>query len=196
MTKAEAGRLGALKKSENIRMSYVINPKRCKYCNAVILWKDRHSKVFCNHSCAAKYNNAIRGEKSKKTCINCGSKCKNKFCCIKCRVESIQKDMVRKWKNKEISGLAGYSTANFIRKYLFQKYDGKCCKCGWNEVNPVSKKVPLQINHIDGNYKNCDESNLELICPNCHALTANFGSLNNGAGREKRRERYKEGKTY
>ena len=60
-------------------------------------------------------------------------------------------------------------------------------KCGWGEMHPLTKLVPLEVHHIDGNYKNNDESNLQLLCPNCHALTETYRSLNNGRGRENRK---------
>ena len=43
------------------------------------------------------------------------------------------------------------------------------------------------IHHIDGNCLNNDESNLQVLCPNCHAMTENFGSRNKNAapGRSK-----------
>ena len=78
-------------------------------------------------------------------------------------------------------------------KYLmsneFEKYDNKCCRCGWSETNPTSGKIPLQIHHIDGDYKNNSEDNLELLCPNCHALTPTFGALNRGNGRDGRHDK-------
>ena len=35
-----------------------------------------------------------------------------------------------------------------------------------------------EIHHIDGNHYNNEESNLQLLCPNCHSLTPTFGALN------------------
>jgi hypothetical protein len=55
---------------------------------------------------------------------------------------------------------------------------GVCMECGINEWN--GKPPPLQIDHIDGNNQNNDESNLRLLCANCHAQTSTF------AGRNKR----------
>lgn len=71
-----------------------------------------------------------------------------------------------------------------IRKYLFKKYDSKCCKCGWNKMNEKTQKIPLQVNHIDGESTNNNPNNLELICPNCHSLTPTWGRF--GKGRKKR----------
>jgi hypothetical protein len=73
-----------------------------------------------------------------------------------------------------------------VRRYLFEKYDSKCCKCGWAEVNPTTGKIPLVVNHIDGNSEDSSESNLELLCPCCDSLTPTYGSLNRGKGRKRR----------
>lgn len=68
-----------------------------------------------------------------------------------------------------------------IRTYLFEKYHSKCQICGWDEINPFTGRVPLQIHHIDGDSCNNREENLQLLCPNCHSLTENFGSRNDNA---------------
>ena len=69
----------------------------------------------------------------------------------------------------------------FVRKYLFRKYNNKCQRCGWGETNKSTGLVPLQIHHIDGDALNNDINNIELLCPNCHSLTDNFGSRNKNA---------------
>ncbi len=55
---------GGIAKAKKIRDSYNENPNKCKYCNLAILHvsgglSDTRKKVFCNKSCAAKYNNAL-----------------------------------------------------------------------------------------------------------------------------------------
>ena len=67
---------------------------------------------------------------------------------------------------------------------MFEKHDFKCEKCGWNEINEYSGLVPLEIHHIDGDFKNNREENLQVLCPNCHSLTPNYKSLNKN-GRKK-----------
>ena len=78
--------------------------------------------------------------------------------------------------------------SNHIKRYLFEKFENKCCLCGWNKVHFKTGRVPLEINHIDGNALNNNESNLQIICPNCHSLTENFRNLNKGKGRMSRRK--------
>ncbi len=198
MTKAESGKLGSIKMAENVRKRYEENPKKCKHCGKVIPYEFRHMKVFCDQHCSGKFNSLERWKHhEKKKCIQCGNDCdSNKdFCSRKCFNQHRYDNNVLSWKCGEHSGLNGYNISPFIRKYIFEKYESKCCKCGWCEVNKKTGNIPLQINHVDGDHKNNSEDNLELICPNCHSLTENFGSLNRGKGRNKRRQRYHEGKT-
>ena len=72
-----------------------------------------------------------------------------------------------------------------IRNYLFKKYNNSCAICGWNTVNNFTGKIPLEVEHIDGNYKNNRPENLTLLCPNCHSLTATYRGANKGNGRKK-----------
>lgn len=42
----------------------------------------------------------------------------------------------------------------------------------------LGKPLSLQLDHIDGNKKNNDPSNLRLLCPNCHSQTKTFAGRN------------------
>lgn len=42
----------------------------------------------------------------------------------------------------------------------------------------LGKEIPLQVHHIDGNTKNDDINNLQILCPNCHASTDNYCGKN------------------
>ena len=63
----------------------------------------------------------------------------------------------------------------------------ECSRCGWKERHPLTGHVPIEVEHIDGNWKNNAPSNLTLLCPNCHSLTPTFRALNRGKGRADRR---------
>lgn len=76
--------------------------------------------------------------------------------------------------------------SSHIRRWLHEQHSSHCQECGWGKVHPVTGKVPLAVHHRDGNSNNNRVENLELLCPNCHALTENFGRLNKGKGRKKR----------
>lgn len=94
-----------------------------------------------------------------------------------------------KWKEGLVDGMKGeYGVSLHIIRYLRNKYDNKCTKCGWCKINSYTNKVPLEIEHIDGNYKNNDENNLDLLCPNCHSLTPTYKGANRGNGRKQRKK--------
>lgn len=155
---------------------------------------ETRKKKFCNQSCAARYNNVRRADKTP-TCIVCGKDVKkgtNEFCSGRCHKNHLYNEFIQRWKNGLEDGIkgGGMSISQTIRRYLFEKKGLACWKCGWCQINPVTQRVPLQVNHIDGDPLNNKEENLELICPNCHSVTPTFGALNKGKGRAIRRQRY------
>lgn len=128
----------------------------------------------------------------KKICLNCNNEIKNarsksKFCSNDCQLEFQYKTYIQKWKDGEVNGLKGNSISNHIRKYMLEKNNCGCEMCGCNWVNPKSGKSILEIHHIDGDYTNNNEDNLQVLCPNHHAMTENFKN-NNNLGRKKRQE--------
>lgn len=56
----------------------------------------------------------------------------------------------------------------------------KCESCGLEEWK--GKPIPLEVHHIDGDELNSDLSNLQILCPNCHALTDNYKGKNINRG--------------
>lgn len=127
-------------------------------------------------------------------CLNCGKEIEKtykgrKYCCSKCQHEFERKEWERKWLSGEINGF--HETDHWgnipdrIRNYLFRINNNKCSKCGWGEKNLFTGLIPLEVEHIDGNYKNNRPENLILLCPNCHSLTKNYRGANKGNGRGK-----------
>ena len=127
-----------------------------------------------------------------KNCLNCGKeleKRQTKYCSNKCQKEYEHNQWVQRWKAGEETGMRGkYGISEHLKKYLFDKYDNKCAKCGWSEINPFTNTLPLEIEHIDGNYLNNTEENLIVLCPNCHSLTATYKGANKGKGRKDRKQ--------
>ena len=76
----------------------------------------------------------------------------------------------------------------YIKTYLLKKYKNKCARCVWGEKNIYTNNIPLEIEHIDGNYKNNNEENLTLLCPNCHSLTSTYKGANLNNGRKTRKK--------
>ena len=54
----------------------------------------------------------------------------------------------------------------------------KCECCGISEWN--GKPLALQLHHINGIHNDNRLSNLQLLCPNCHSQTENFGTRGRG----------------
>ena len=185
------GRLFGVESLDEKRESYYKNPNKCILCEKELEFKERNKK-FCNNSCAAKYNNKLR--KNNKYCIFCNNiihRNSNYFCSHKCQQKYQYNNQIEDWKQGKFNDIIKqYKIPSVIRRYLFEKYDNKCARCGWNEINPFSNKIRLEIEHIDGNYKNNNEDNLILLCPNCHSLTKTYKALNKGNGREYRRKNF------
>lgn len=155
----------------------------CLYCGKEILGPYRFQKKFCNHSCAAKNR-----RKPHKTCLECGKPITRKsiFCSATCYSEHLYKKYIEKW----LLGLETGSqvTGNFctyVKRYLLEinNYTCQTPGCNCNFINPYTGNSILQIHHIDGDYTNNSFENLQLLCPNCHAMTDNYGSRNKNSTR-------------
>lgn len=65
--------------------------------------------------------------------------------------------------------------SNKIRDKIIREktIEYKCANCGctgeW-----FGKTISLQLHHKDGNHNNNELSNLEFLCPNCHASTDSY----------------------
>lgn len=130
--------------------------------------------------------------KESNKCLVCGKEIgrRSKFCSNTCSAEYKRIEYIERWKRGEETGTIGKDDiATAVRLYLREKYNNSCQICGWNVVNEYTGIVPLQIHHIDGDCTNNTETNLQLLCPNCHALTENFGSRNENCTRIDKRYR-------
>lgn len=78
-------------------------------------------------------------------------------------------------------------TKGFVKRYLVETRGDQCELCGFRGANPHTNNSVIQMDHTDGNCFNNAPENLRLLCPNCHSMTPNYGSLNKGSGRAHRR---------
>lgn len=204
---SEAGKLGAIesaKGSEERKQKRIdnwnLNPKLCKFCTTPIVYEKRLND-FCNHNCAANFHNLSRGftlgDNKIFTCLFCCKEftakgnAEHKYCSRDCMTDSWWQENKKQLLN---DGYDSSSKHQIAKRYLLKLHEGKCQICTLDSWN--GKPMPLVLDHINGHSEDGMLSNLRVICNNCDALTDTYKSKNKGNGRAKRRQRYKDGKSY
>ena len=68
--------------------------------------------------------------------------------------------------------------SNKLRRRLLEQkiFKSRCSNCG--RTTWLGSRIPLELDHRDGNHRNNELTNLRLLCPNCHALTPNYRGRN------------------
>lgn len=139
-------------------------------------------------------NSLLVKEKIFCKCLNCGKERPatrnsfNKYCNSKCKVEYEHTLYIDRWKRGLENGkTANNEVSNYVRYYLLDRYKSSCIKCGWDKRHPIDNMPLVEINHIDGDSSNCNENNLEVLCPNCHSMTPTHGARNKVSARPKRK---------
>lgn len=54
----------------------------------------------------------------------------------------------------------------------------RCEVCGLTEWR--RQELPLELHHVNGDGRDNRLENLQLLCPNCHSLTENWGGRGKG----------------
>lgn len=173
------------------------NKKRiCSSCGKEFDRKDTKQK-YCSRSCSAKETNVAR--KTIKNCLVCGNslgKGRIKFCCKEHQTAFRKNERINAWLSGEWSGSVLSGLSAVISLYLKEQAGWRCqsptCAYpgGWSEINLGTGKVPIQIDHIDGDASNNRPENLIVLCPSCHSLTPTYGALNKTSTRTYRKKYY------
>ena len=118
------------------------------------------------------------------TCNNQTKQNKAKYCCNQCQQNHKWQKLSSIIESDQINEL-GFGleySASIAKRFLIEKNGAKCQKCSWSEINPSTNRIPIEIDHIDGDCNNNKLSNLRLLCPNCHSLTPTYKGANKGNG--------------
>jgi hypothetical protein len=112
--------------------------------------KELIPNVVCA-GCGTKfYKNHSKQGKSKSGLFFCTRKCKD----ISQRIGGLKEIQPKHYKE----GVAAY------RDIARRNTSHVCTICGYNEIPQI-----LEVHHKDNNRQNNDKSNLEFLCPTCHA---------------------------
>ncbi len=189
-------------KKQQRRQEYENSPKRCARieCPNPLPYENRKGK-FCSHSCSAKISNfgtvRFKGiQKFRFDGTNNFREAKKNYCpfCSKRLALSAKICKDCKKKNKKDARYKKIEDGEMehpriIKSYLTEKFGHICSKCKRDEWE--GEKIPLEMDHIDGNPSNNTLKNCRILCRNCHGLTETFGSKNkSGFGRTKKAKEY------
>jgi len=141
--------------------------KQCPKCNKT------HTKsgTYCSRACA---NSRVFSDEAKL----------KKSIALKGKPSTRVISDLDKWKeNIKQAWLDKYNATPFEdlgmenrRRRVFEEQDYCCNKCNISEWQGV--KIPLELEHKDGNNQNNSRTNLEGLCPNCHSITDTWRGRN------------------
>jgi predicted nucleic acid-binding Zn ribbon protein len=197
MNRSEAGYLGWLASQESMEAKanelkqtalahWLGEDKHCKNCGLRIPYEKRNL-LFCDQSCSAKHSNRNRTQTH--DCASCSKAIplRRTYCSIKCQRNFEYEKYIKEWLADTVSGGKWSGVSSPVHRWLRAQRGEICWECGWSRVNPISGRVPIQVDHVDGNPYNHRPENLRLLCPSCHSLTPSYGILNRGKGRKERK---------
>lgn len=145
---------------------------------------------FCSRRCSATVTNREvprrQRTRTEHPCHNeqCNAPTRNKrYCSPPCQHVAQRNRKIAEW-------LAGERDGNkmgaLVRWYMRETQGNQCNECGWARVHPLTGRVPLILDHKDGDWTNTTYENLQLLCGACNSLTLTFGALNSLLMRSRR----------
>ena len=149
-------------------------------------YKDKEKQKEYWRNWRIEHRSLNRPKLPKSFCLNCGTETARpgyKYCSNQCQRDYEFKNWIADW----LDGKDSNAGERRIKSALIYIRGEQCEWCGWCVRHFVTGNVPIELEHIDGNYKNNSYNNVLLLCPNCHSLTDTFRGLNRGNGREYRR---------
>lgn len=120
----------------------------------------------CSRADCGQENPQTADKFGKNARVKSGLKSECKACCRKYMQNRYFSDpdkakgASRKWRD------ANYEKVRLRRAPHSRFKKNQCESCGFSAIDPCQ----LDIDHIDGDHKNNDPSNLQTLCANCHRL--------------------------
>lgn len=140
--------------------------------------KETENKKYCSRSCSVTMNNRQTPKRKRipKICIRCTAdffssktwSTRRRYCPA---CEKTFEEHDSRWQKKELLKERGNTC------------EGLCKLSDW-----YGQKIPLQLDHIDGDTSNKKKENLRLLCGNCHMLTPTYAGKNAGKANDRNRK--------
>jgi tRNA G10 N-methylase Trm11 len=164
----------------------IVQMKKCKCCNVedAIKYSKYSNGEFCSSKCARSYSTKEkRNEINKKVSRKLSNHKKREYNYSGTKIIEMIEKRKKYWDERNKN--ADFNTLGIDgrRKRVILEQDGKCNKCGLSTW--LGEKIPMELEHIDGNHSNNVRNNLEALCPNCHSLTPTW------RGRNKQNQKHK-----
>lgn len=72
-----------------------------------------------------------------------------------------------------------------LKRRLFEAglKSAKCEECGWSKMSPDGR-IPIELDHINGDRYDNRLENLRILCPNCHSMKSTHRGKNKGVRRD------------
>jgi hypothetical protein len=147
-------------------------------------WKSKEERNAYQRAYRRAKGVKARVLRQKEQCRICGMaiRLQNRLTCsAACYAVWVHRNKTEAWVAGELNPTDAHGMGRvppWIKRWWAGEFGERCSRCGWAEQNPFTGKIPLEWDHIDGDCSNNRIANLQLICPNCHALTDTYGSLN------------------
>jgi hypothetical protein len=154
-------------------------------------WKSKEQRNAYQRAYRLARGMQPRQPREKRPCRVCGKPIRQQnraYCSWTCWERGRYAGWIARWLAGEIDPPTTRGQPHpYIRRWWTETFGERCSLCGWAERNPITGKVPLEWDHINGDCSDNRRENLRLLCPNCHALSETHARLNYGKSKRRRK---------
>lgn len=147
---------------------------KCLNCNI-----ETKNEKFCSRSCSATHNNQKRTISQETKDKISKSLSGREYTPSQNQIDNLR-HAHKKWCDEQTEKLlsSDFESLGYdkMRKRIIIEQNNTCNKCKLSEW--MGSPIPLEIDHINGVNNDNIRTNMEALCPNCHALTDTWRGRN------------------